>query len=670
MRSIQFILFVMFYMSLTSLWSQRGIVPTNLNKTNKSAITKALIIGISDYESNSITDLQYAHRDALAMVDYLETLSQIKKPDIQLLINEQATRGAIQVALNRLYYNTNEDDVILIYFAGHGDVESNQISQKGYLLLHDTPSKGYAFGALKISDLQDVISTITQVNKSKVLLITDACRSGNLTGNYINGQQITNNAIQNQFKDATKILSCQSTELSLEGKQWGGGRGIFSYYLIKGLEGEADSDSDGLIRLYEIERYLQNTIKGENLSQPQTPIVDGERNTILATVKIDKQQLDIANQPIEEASQTTATRRKSIFDDPGVNSLVKRFNVALQNKKLIQQDDTNVDDAINIYNELVVLLEKTHYAELSLLKDQLVSSLMEEAQRYINLYLESDDNFHLEFKECENISRYLNQVLRMIQTDDFSYENLKAVAYFYDAASLKREGEILNDRKKIKEALRLYGESSELEPSAAHTFHELGYLYLRYMNDLRKAEENLTIASSLSPTWEYPYINLYGLHITKQDNKKAKSILKLGLQLIPQSFKLNYQMGFHYLSENGMAQNSINFFNKCIELNDSSAVAYHHLAHAYLLNNKLEEALSNNTMALNIMPDEVEIFLLQAKILEKQEKFEEAIAILEKARTSLPSNVRICETLADQYFLNKQKDKAKALYRQCKALSH
>ncbi|MBK7305024.1 MAG: hypothetical protein IPI90_17740 [Saprospiraceae bacterium] len=47
----------------------------------------------------------------------------------------------------------------------------------------------------------------------------------------------------------SKILSCQPNEFSLEGEQWGGGRGVFSYHLVDGLFGLADRNNDGLITL-------------------------------------------------------------------------------------------------------------------------------------------------------------------------------------------------------------------------------------------------------------------------------------------------------------------------------------------------------------------------------------------------------------------------------------
>lgn len=78
--------------------------------------------------------------------------------------------------------------------------------------------------------------------KTKIIIIADACHSGKLAGFSINGAQITNSNLARQIANEVKILSCQPNEYSLEGNQWGGGRGVFSYHLVNGLYGMADQD--------------------------------------------------------------------------------------------------------------------------------------------------------------------------------------------------------------------------------------------------------------------------------------------------------------------------------------------------------------------------------------------------------------------------------------------
>src|SRR5262249_31482228 len=76
----------------------------------------------------------------------------------------------------------------------------------------------------------------------------------------------------------------QSNQLSLEGEQWGGGRGAFSFHFVDGLTGLADADGDGHVNLLEITRYLEHRVSAEVAPQIQMPMTVGERPTRLATV--------------------------------------------------------------------------------------------------------------------------------------------------------------------------------------------------------------------------------------------------------------------------------------------------------------------------------------------------------------------------------------------------
>ena len=83
----------------------------------------ALIIGINDYESSSIQNLQGAVPDADAMRDYLENDLGVPSSQIENLRNGAATKSAI---IDKIKAFSSDDskiekgDPILIYYAGHG----------------------------------------------------------------------------------------------------------------------------------------------------------------------------------------------------------------------------------------------------------------------------------------------------------------------------------------------------------------------------------------------------------------------------------------------------------------------------------------------------------------------------------------------------------------------
>ena len=259
-----------------SLWSQ-----------SKTATTRAVIIGISDYQNKNIPDLKYAHKDAKAFVSYLTSSAggNLKTEDYQLLLNEKATTGQIGAALEWLVELSKKGDRAIIYFSGHGDVENKTMFNLGYLLSWDSPAKTYMAGALPLNYLQAIVSTLSTQNQVEVLLITDACRAGKLAGSSVSGTQLTNANLSKQFANEVKILSCQPNEFSLEGEQWGGGRGVFSFHLLDGLQGLADNNEDLKVNLSEIGRYLEDKVSTEAAPHAQFPMVLGQKNTRMAFVE-------------------------------------------------------------------------------------------------------------------------------------------------------------------------------------------------------------------------------------------------------------------------------------------------------------------------------------------------------------------------------------------------
>ena len=159
-----------------------------------SGETYAVVVGISDYQDEQIPDLRFADKDALAFAGFLQSPGggSLDEDHLRVLVNGQATTGQLVAEMDWLVESCKEGDQAIIYFSGHGDVESKSAFNLGFLLTWDSPSKAYMAGAYPIYYLQAMISTISTQNKAKVMLITDACRSGKLAGNNIGGSQVTN----------------------------------------------------------------------------------------------------------------------------------------------------------------------------------------------------------------------------------------------------------------------------------------------------------------------------------------------------------------------------------------------------------------------------------------------------------------------------------------------
>ncbi len=79
-----------------------------------------------------------------------------------------------------------------------------------------------------------------------------------------------------EIGDGVAVLSASdANQFSQEGQKWGGGHGVFTHFLLKGLKGEADYTDDNLVTLGEIVPYLSQKVRRETLNA-QSPIIAGK----------------------------------------------------------------------------------------------------------------------------------------------------------------------------------------------------------------------------------------------------------------------------------------------------------------------------------------------------------------------------------------------------------
>lgn len=230
--------------------------------------TYALIIGISDYKDDSFKDLQYAHIDAREFSEYLRSPAggSVPADHIRLLTDRGATYKRITTEIRWLEEITTAGDRVYFYFSGHGVVDSSRYHELGYLIAYDTHYGHYSTSALRLEDFNNMANTLSIKKKAQAILITDACHSGRIEdGDNLRGINISGTDRQAVDQSEVRIASCKPHQLSYEDSAWGGGRGAFSYYFIRGLKGLADeeSDPDGVITADELEDYLASNLKSD-----------------------------------------------------------------------------------------------------------------------------------------------------------------------------------------------------------------------------------------------------------------------------------------------------------------------------------------------------------------------------------------------------------------------
>jgi len=101
-----------------------------------------------------------------------------------------------------------------------------------------------------------------------VILIADACHSGQLgwTSRGLADDIMINRYLEEigkSGKGVFRLLASRQDQRSYEGKNWGGGHGVFTWFLLEGLGGKADIDKDGVVRVGELLNYLSETVPKE-----------------------------------------------------------------------------------------------------------------------------------------------------------------------------------------------------------------------------------------------------------------------------------------------------------------------------------------------------------------------------------------------------------------------
>jgi caspase domain-containing protein len=223
----------------------------------------AVIVGVSRYRDEGISDLQFADADARDVRDFLRRPEGggFKPDDILYLENEQATVEGVNTALDRILSQAGPNDLILLFIAGHGGPDPTA-PQNLYYVMHDTRIADLSRTALPMTSLQEKLSL---ARARRALVFIDTCHSAGLTG----ARSLENNLINlysaKLFKEEGRaaITSSDVNEVSYENKRWGGGHGVFTYALLEGLRGQADANADSLITAGEVFTYVRDRVRLE-----------------------------------------------------------------------------------------------------------------------------------------------------------------------------------------------------------------------------------------------------------------------------------------------------------------------------------------------------------------------------------------------------------------------
>jgi tetratricopeptide (TPR) repeat protein len=227
----------------------------------------AIVVGVSKYQDGSI-NLRYADRDAEALYELLKTPSGggFAEEHICKLVNEEATTANITRALRSFLKKPGKDDIVLLYFACHGAPDTDRPDIL-YLLTHDTDPKDIAGTALPMREIN--LSLRENLLAERVIIIADTCHSAGISKGGTRDAGDNSGAINLYLKEVGEtqkgialLTSAEANQVSFEDEKWGGGHGVFTHFLLEGMQGAADRNpKNGIVTVGELFEYVRENVK-------------------------------------------------------------------------------------------------------------------------------------------------------------------------------------------------------------------------------------------------------------------------------------------------------------------------------------------------------------------------------------------------------------------------
>jgi tetratricopeptide (TPR) repeat protein len=630
------------YVKLIFLWVISFTSHAQELGAETSPKTYAVIIGISNFESLDIPTLQYAHKDAALFYSHLRSPAggNVPESQLKLLQNNEASISAIYEALDWLKEQCSENDIAYIYFSGHGDLETKEQKTLGYLLAYNSPPNNYSNNAISLEDLNDDANYLTLTKKAKVVLITDACHSGKLAGDFFKGKHFVNEQLQLVLNNEARLTSCAVDELSAEGVQWGKGRGVFSYYLINGLSGFADLQNDGDIQLKELQDFLKSSFVKDasllTLNHKQNPVLDGSPLFLMANDK--KRVFKKNRESLNAASNTsgfpagfaqfskakpqaidyffdiidTLEIEKMIdfnsFSDIGETDFPLAFisnfkpSVVIENRSFnieepseadLENPETRKEFIDKIHTVLDSQLRQSQSLQKQFTKKFILHS-HNAGQKMINAYL-SGDVKELEKRHYYSDSKGYSEFLEMLKLTrrlipiTHHLANVLEVNYHYLNGLIARINMAISTKSDslLEVAFSAQLKTMNLEPYAAYTHNEIGNLYT-WRDMLDSAKYHYDMASVLAPTWVIPWSNKIRLNLMWDKLDLALEAINVADSLQPGLDLVQINAGKVMERINYLTAES--FYLKAIKINNKHYLPFERLGYIYSASGRYELA--------------------------------------------------------------------------------
>jgi uncharacterized caspase-like protein len=313
---------------------------------------RAVIIGVDEYDDATITNLTGARNDAKEMHNHLTRYGGFTVEDHHFLFNGDATAANIRRAISDLLWKTEEADLSLLYFSGHGLTDSYG---NGFIAPYDMVKDHPLVCGIRMQELRELM--LAAKHKKTVLLILDCCYSGiaaegdkavsDPPSATVEGCLAPLDEQESGGSGRLILTSAGSDERSRElatlrhrlGSQGAHPHGILTFEILEGLDGRASREG-GNVTLGSLIEFVNGEFARRTEQQPK---LYGS-----ALSYLDQIFLATASRQQKLEQRLKEIHNQLFGDDQGYLQLFR----AIKGLEAVLGDSPSLEDALKLRSEI------------------------------------------------------------------------------------------------------------------------------------------------------------------------------------------------------------------------------------------------------------------------------------------------------------------------------
>ncbi|MSV27943.1 MAG: tetratricopeptide repeat protein, partial [Bryobacterales bacterium] len=543
--------------------------PASAQPAGATSRTYALVVGVSKYKTYN--NLQFAAGDADAFAKYLtterggslidcrKTRDQPKPSDCQLqvLLDERARADAVRSELAELVRGrAGADNTLILYFSAHGAYmcrvsdsatlkvkvcEPGQGESDAYILTHESDPNEPATSAISLKELRGIITEQAE-QFGRVLAFIDVCHAAITDfprSTRPNPGQI-DSAIQTK-RGKIGVMSAITKaddigeEYAYEVGNLGGGHGAFTFFLVRGMNGDVQPQ-DNQVFFSELFRFVQQKVEAtlkeyKKLQSPSTGTTTAKIAVVDDASKPPGIDIGEVNpQTVQLALNTKRGKLRGLKiapEDAGPGQDFDTFETALASG--------SVDRASTLLSGIAPGLTAD---ALSDKRRRLRVAFEVQGQDVILAYLKGDQSPPSpgRFRDAE---RYFREALALAPDSAFDRSRM----LFSRGRQRIFEG-------RYQDAILLLEQAAEIDPGRAYASNAVGIAYLEFSKGdktlLDRGIRAFEDAARLAPYWPYPLYNLALAYMELGRYDDAIASYRKAMLVAPRYSYLPHNLGLIY----------------------------------------------------------------------------------------------------------------------------